>query len=248
MENISVIIVTKNEEELIEECLKSSSWVDEIILVDAESSDRTVEIARNYTDKIFFRKWKGFSDQKSFALNQANNEWVFSLDADERISEGLKNEIEDLAPVDEDGFSIPRENYFLKKKITTCGWEKDSQVRLFKKSKTKLTERLVHEGFEVSGKVGDLKRPIIHYTFNSIEKTILKINSYSTLQALEKWESKSSVKSSTIVLHGISAFFRSFVSLKGYKDGIYGLMISIIHSMTTFLTYMKIWELQNKSN
>ena len=104
MENISVIIVTKNEEELIEECLKSSSWVDEIILVDAESSDRTVEIARNYTDKIFFRKWKGFSDQKSFAMSLSNNEWVFSLDADERVSEKLKREIERLTLADEDGF------------------------------------------------------------------------------------------------------------------------------------------------
>lgn len=248
MKNISVVIITKNEEDLIEECLKSTSWADEIILVDAESSDKTIEIAQKYTDKIFLNKWKGFSDQKSFAMDLANNEWVFSLDADERVSEELKREIEKLTPADENGFSIPRENYFLKKKITSCGWEKDSQVRLFRKSKTKLTERLVHEGFEVNGKVGQLKNTIIHYTFNSIEKTILKINNYSTLQALEKWRDKKNIKSFTIVLHGVSAFFRSFLSLRGYKDGIYGLMISIIHSMTTFLTYMKIWELQNKND
>ena len=246
MIKISVTIITKNEEEAIEDCLRSVEWTDEIIIVDSGSEDKTLDVARKFTDKIFTKEWEGFAAQKSYAMSLAENEWVLSLDADERVSEKLKDEIEQLDFSSADGFKIPRENYFLKKRITTCGWNKDYQLRLFRKSKTRLTERLVHEGFEVDGKVISLKNHIIHYTFTSIEKTISKINHYSSLQAIEKYKSKKAVSGSGIILHGMSAFFRSFISLKGYSDGVHGLMVSIIDSMTTFLTYMKIWELQNK--
>lgn len=246
MEKISVIIITKNEESSIRECLKSVSWVDEIIVIDAESTDKTVELAKNYTGKIFIKEWEGFAKQKSYALAQAKNEWVLSIDADERISSSLKEEIQMLDFSSADGYLIQREDYFLKKHITTCGWNRDYQLRLFKKSKTHLTDRLVHEGFVVDGKVNHLKNHLIHYTFTSIEKTIIKINNYSTLQAIEKYKSSKKVSGWTITAHGVSSFFKSFFSLKGFKDGVHGLIISFIDSMTTFLTYMKIWEMQNK--
>lgn len=244
MEKISVIIITKNEEENIEDCLNSIKWADEVIVVDSGSKDKTIEIAKNFTDKIFEKRWEGFSIQKSYALSLASNEMVLNLDADERVSEKLKEEIENLN-FSYDGYFIPRENYFLNKKITTCGWEKDFQLRLFKKSKTKVTEKLIHEGFVVDGKIDYLKNPIVHFTFTSIEKNFSKINNYSTLQALEVYRNKRKVTSGTVISHGLSAFLRYYFSLKGYKDGIYGLMISIFNSITTLLTYMKIWEYQN---
>ena len=244
MEKISVIIITKNEEENIGDCLKSVEWADEIIVVDSESKDKTIEIAENFSAKVFVKKWEGFSIQKKYALNIASNELVLNLDADERVSERLKCEIEGLDFIS-DGYFILRENYFLNKRITTCGWDKDFQLRLFKKSKVKVTEKLIHEGFVVDGKVDYLKNPLIHYTFASIEKSLSKINTYSTLQALEVYKMKKKVKSSTIISHGLSAFLRYYFSLKGYKDGIQGLMISIFNSITTLLTYMKIWEFQN---
>ena len=246
MENISVTIITKDEEQLIEDCLQSVGWADEIIVVDSGSKDNTLQIARNYTGSIFFNKWNGFAAQKEYALGLAKNDWVLSIDADERVSNKLKNEIENNDFSQFDGYFIPRENYFFRKHITTCGWGRDRQLRLFRKSKTKLTNRLVHEGFEVNGKIGNLKNPVIHFTFNSIDKTISKINHYSTLEAAEKYKSKKNITGGTILSHGISSFLRSFISLHGYKDGVHGLMISIIDSMTTFLTYMKMWELQNK--
>jgi glycosyltransferase involved in cell wall biosynthesis len=244
MEKISVIIITKNEELQIEECLKSVGWADEIILVDSESADKTIDIAKRYTDKIFVRKWEGFAPQKSYALSLANNEWVLSLDADERISEELKHEIlnMDLNPFD--GYSIQRNNYFLHKHIKTCGWEKDAQLRLFKKCKTSVTNRLVHEGFVVNGKTGTLKNPMLHFTYNTIESAFLKINHYSSLQALEKYKTKGRVTGFTITAHGIASFYKTFFALKGFKDGVHGLCIALIDSFTTFLTYMKIWELQ----
>jgi glycosyltransferase involved in cell wall biosynthesis len=244
MEKISVIIITKNEEENIAECLKSVVWADEIIVVDSESEDRTIEIAKKFTGKIFSKKWEGFANQKRYALGLVSNELVLNLDADERVSDKLKDEIEKM-DFSSEGYFIPRENYFLNKKITTCGWEKDFQLRLFRKSKVKVTEKLIHEGFVVDGKTDYLKYPLIHYTFTSIEKSFSKINNYSTLQALEVYSTRKKVTGSTIISHGLSAFLRYYFSLKGYKDGIHGLMISLFNSITTLLTYMKIWEYQN---
>ena len=244
MEKISVIIITKNEEENIRDCLNSIKWADEILIVDSGSKDKTIEIAKGFTEKIFEKKWEGFAVQKRYALSLTSNELVLNLDADERVSEKLKEEIQGLN-FSYDGYFIPRENHFLNKKITTCGWEKDIQLRLFKKSSAKVTEKLIHEGFVVDGKVDYLKNPIVHFTFTSIEKSFSKINSYSTLQALEVYRNKKKVTSGTIVSHGLSAFLRYYFSLKGYKDGIFGLMISLFNSITTLLTYMKIWEYQN---
>ncbi|MGD1005607.1 MAG: glycosyltransferase family 2 protein [Ignavibacteriaceae bacterium] len=246
MEKISVIIITKDEESQIEECIKSISWTDEIIIVDSESADRTIEIAKKYTDKIFTRKWEGYAPQKSYALSLAKNEWVLSLDADERIPDDLKNEIMQTDFNVCDGYVIPRENYFLHKHITSCGWGKDSHLRLFKRDKTSVTDRLVHEGFVVKGKVNTLKNPMTHFTYNSIEKAITKINQYSSLQAMEMLKTKGKVTGFTIITHGIAAFYRSFIALKGFKDGVHGFCIAFIDSLTNFLTYMKIWELQNK--
>jgi glycosyltransferase involved in cell wall biosynthesis len=247
MKPISVTIITKDEESQIEECLQSISWADEIIIVDSGSIDRTVDIAKKYTDKIFIKEWEGFAPQKKYALSLAMNEWVLSLDADERITEELKKEIMQADFDVCDGYIIPRENYFLHKRITTCGWERDSQLRLFRKDKTSITNRLVHEGFVVNGKIYTLKNPMIHYTYNSIESAISKINHYSSLQTMEVYKTKGKVSGLTIISHGVAAFYKSFIALKGFKDGVHGLCIAIIDSLTTFLTYMKIWELQNKN-
>ena len=245
-EKISAIIISGNEEENIRDCLESIKWCDEIILVDSESKDKTVEIAKEYTDKIFVKKWVGFAEQKRYSLEQASSEWVISIDADERVSSELKNEIEKLLESESqfDGYKIPRENYFLNKAIKSCGWYPDYQLRLFKKSKTKVTDRKVHEGFVVDGKVGKLDNVLIHYTHQKISETINKINHYSTLEAQEKYDKKK-VKPSQIIIHPLAAFLNHFISRRGYKDGVHGLMISLIHAMTNMLTYMKLWEMQN---
>ena len=247
MDNISAVIIAKNEEANIPECLKSISWVNEIILVDAESTDKTVELTKNFTSKIFIRKWEGFAKQKEFALSKASNEWILNIDADERISPLLKDEIVNLIDRNIDGYYLRRENYFLGKHIKSCGWDDDYQLRLVRKSKTRLTDRLVHEGFSVDGKTERLTNRLIHYTFTSIEKTISKINHYSSLQAEELFRKKKNVGGLTIIFHGIAAFFRFLIALGGYKDGVYGLIISLFNSITTFLIYMKVWELQTKA-
>jgi len=247
MDNISAVIITKNEEANISECLKSISWVNEIILVDAESTDKTVELAKNFTSKIFIHKWEGFVKQKEFAVSQTSNEWILNIDADERISPQLKEEIITLIDKDVNGYYLRRENYLLKKHIKSCGWDNDYQLRLVRKSKTRLTNRLVHEGFNVDGKTERLKNQLVHYTFASIEKTIGKINNYSSLRAEELYRKKKKIGGLTIITHGLAAFFRFFIVLRGYKDGVYGLIISLFNSITTFLVYMKVWELQTEA-
>jgi glycosyltransferase involved in cell wall biosynthesis len=247
MEKISVIMIVKNEESLLEEALKSVNWADEIIIVDAESTDNTINIAAKYTKGIFVHKWEGFAAQKRYALNLTSNEWVLNLDADERVSDNLKKEINKLDFSKIDGFKIPRDSYLLNRHITSCGWNNDYQLRLFRKSKVSVTERLVHEGFEINGRTEKLKFSLIHLTFMSIEKIVSKINNYSSLEAQEKFSNKKRVKIRTIILHALSAFLKDFFSLRGYKDGIYGFIISLFSGITTLLVYVKIWELQNST-
>ena len=246
MNKISVTVITKDEEKNISDCLKSVEWADEIIVVDSESTDRTVDLAKQFTDRIFIRKWEGYVPQKRYALSLANNEWVLSLDADERITPELKDEILSLLPGEVDGYKIRRKNFLLKKEITSCGWEKDYQLRLFKKDMTDLNERLVHEKFVAQGKTGALKNPMIHFTFSSFEDYLNKINSYTSLKAQELFKNKKRVGAWTIFSHTVSAFFAFFIIRRGFKDGIYGLIISLLHSVSTMMNYIKLWELQNK--
>lgn len=247
MTKISSVIICKNEERNIEACLKSINWVDEIIVVDAESSDRTVEIVKKYTDKIFIRKWVGFSDQRKFGLEQCSGEWIFPIDADERCTEELKKEIlEKINSNDtkESGFKIPRKSFYRNYWIKYCGWYPGYQLRLFKKDKADVTERLVHEGYIVDGEVGVLKNDILHYTISSIKEYIEKINQYSTLQAIEK-SKRGPVGFWDVILRPPAAFLSEYIGRKGFLDGIPGIIICHFNMITNILTYTKIWEMQN---
>jgi glycosyltransferase involved in cell wall biosynthesis len=247
MNRISVIVITKDEEKNISECLKSVDWADEIILVDAESTDKTVDLAKQFTEKIFIRKWEGYVPQKKYALSLASNDWVLSLDADERITPELKNEIINLNPDHIAGYKIRRKNFLLDKEIISCGWGNDYQLRLFLKERTDLTDRLVHEGFTVNGKIGQLEQTMLHYTFSSFTDYLNKINYYTSLKAEELFERKGKVGGWTIFSHTISAFFLFFINRGGFKDGVYGLIISLLHSVSTMMNYIKLWELQKKN-
>jgi (heptosyl)LPS beta-1,4-glucosyltransferase len=246
LNKISVIVITKDEEKNISDCLKSVEWADEIIVVDAESNDKTVELAKNFTDKVFTKRWEGYVPQKKYALGLAGNEWVLSVDADERITPELKTEILNLSPGDIAGYKIRRKNFLLDKEITSCGWGNDYQLRLFKKEKTDLTERLVHEGFTVDGKISKLENPMLHYTFSSFTDYFNKINYYTSLKAEELVKQKGKVGGWTIFSHTVSAFILFFINKRGFKGGVRGLIISLLHSVSTMLNYIKLWELQNK--
>jgi glycosyltransferase involved in cell wall biosynthesis len=243
---ISVIIIAGQEENNIEDCLKSVLWSDDIVVVNSCSKDKTVEIAKKYTDRVFLKEWEGYAKQKAYSLSLAKNKWTLSLDADERVTDELKNELVELIRSDKtlDGYSVPRRNYFLGKWIKSCGWYPGYQLRFFIKDKTSLTDRKVHEGFVVDGKTGYLKGDLIHYTHPNIEYIISKINEYSSLQAEEKCIRKKA-RWFNIIINPIIAFLQHFILRKGFTDGIHGFLVSLIHALTNLLTYIKIWEIQN---
>lgn len=247
---ISVAIICKNEENYIEDCLKSILFADDIVVVDSESSDNTVEICKKYTDKIFIKKWVGFKAQREFAIENTKHDWVLVLDADERCSVELKEEIISYLKSDNigfNGFKLPRKNFFLGKWIKHGGWYPGYQYRFFNKKYATITDRLVHEGFEIKGNIGIMKGDILHYTVNSISEYMTKVNHYSTLQAREK-VNKRTVKFKDLLLRPIAAFFVQFFIRGGFKDGIHGLMVTNFDVITNMLTYMKIWEMQKKEN
>lgn len=243
MIKLSVTIITGNEERNIRRCLESVKWADEIIVVDSESKDKTVEIAKEYTDKIFVEKWQGYAKQKWFAVSKTNNDWVFSIDADEEVTHELKYEIENIIINNNSGFKVPRKNYFLNKEIKGCGWGNDLQLRLFDKTKTKVSEVVVHEFFQVEGEIGILKNSINHFTHPDLETAFQKTILYSKLEA-EAWNKNKKITGISILLHTFSAFFRPYFSLKGYKDGVHGLIISLLDAVCTMMRYIRLWEKQ----
>ncbi len=244
MEKISAILITLNEEKNLEACLDGIRWVDEIIVVDCGSRDGTERIARKYTDKFHYRAWESFSRQKAHALDLASNEWVLSLDADERVSEELAEEIRAAAGAGTpDGYFLKRDNFFLGKLMRGSGWQRDYQMRLFRKSRAAVTDRLVHEGFEIDGATGRLSSHLKHYTYASLSSAFAKMNEYTSLEAME-YHAKRKSSGGAVVMRSLSAFLRNYVSRRGYRDGAHGLVLSLLNSATTTLLYMKIWELR----
>ncbi len=247
MLKLSVTVIAFNEEKNIRDCLESVKWADEIIIVDSGSADNTAAIGKEYTDKVIYNKWEGFPAQKNFALGQCSNEWVLSIDADERVTPGLKEEIISIlnSEPEFEGYFIPRRNFFLGREIRNCGWYPDYQMRLFKKSGTIVDNRKVHEGFLIDSPKGHLKNAFIHLTHSSLHETFKKINEYSTLEAEELYKKKKA-SPKNIFINPMAAFLSHFIVRKGYRDGVYGLMVSLIHAATKMMMYMKIWDLQRR--
>lgn len=242
---VSVAIITKNEENNIEDALKSVADANEIIIIDAFSSDKTVEICRKYTDKIFQHAWKGFAVQKQIAVDHTAGPWVLIIDADERITPELKKEITDtLAETEYNGFFIARKNHFLGKWIRHGGWWPDYTLRLFKKEEGYLEPREVHESVTVKGQTGYLRNPLIHYTYWSLTDFINRMENYSTLAAREIRKNGGHAGLFSLTMRPAATFFKMYLMRLGILDGKRGLILAILYSYYTFLKYAKTWEKQ----
>ena len=247
---LSVIIIVQNEERHIRECLASVSWADEIVVVDGGSTDRTVELAREFTDRVFHNPWPGYAAQKRYALQKASHSWVLSIDADERVTPELRDEIRSILSRDDlpyAGFRIPRLSTFLGKFIYHSGWYPGYQLRLFQRDRTRVTQRWVHEGFEVDGPIGTLQHHLLHYTHQNLKESFDRLNRYSSLEALDRLGGKR-VRWYHILLHPIAAFFNKYIGLRGYRDGMHGFLLALVTAMVKMALYMKIWELQNRAD
>ena len=188
-------------------------------------------------------------EKRKYALSQTSvsNNWILFLDADERITPELRNEIHSLDESEEiNGYYINRRNYYLGRWIKHCGIYPDYTLRLFRKNKGRVTDRIIHEGIEIEGKSAKLKNDMLHYSYRDMEQMVNKINFFSSSQAQEYFIKNKKITKIGVFLHFISAFLRVFVSRKGYKDRLYGLYVSFSSSMVNFLSYLKLLKLQNK--
>ena len=255
MKKIGVIIITKNEEKNIKECLDSVLWADEIILVDDESSDKTVEIASKYSNvKIFTKKMdKGFAEQKNYALSKISSEWVLNIDADERVTEELKNEIiEKINKENFDGYLLRRKNF-----VFGDWWldDRPSALRLFKRSKGKFNNVFVHEKVILDGSVGVLQNPLLHYSkaLREISNYIeIYLNDYTTKAAID-FENKGIKISKFNILYyflikPILVFLQRYIFRRYFLKGIRGLFLAQFVTMAYLISYMKLWEKNIKKN
>ncbi|MEP0822005.1 MAG: glycosyltransferase family 2 protein [Ignavibacterium sp.] len=244
MTRVSVIVITRNEERNIRDCLSSARWADEIIVVDSGSSDGTVAAAREFSDKVFERPWEGFGASKNFALSQARNDWVFWLDADERVTPELAEEIELSLSGQTDmvGFSVPRKAFFLGTWIRHCGWYPGRVVRLFRRDKAVFSNDRVHERLIVDGPVAELKSDLLHYTDPSLEHYFTKFNRYTSLAAEDLAGKGRRTGIGRMLLNPVWTFFRMYFLRLGFLDGMPGLILCMLSAGYVFTKYAKLWE------
>jgi glycosyltransferase involved in cell wall biosynthesis len=238
------VIITRNEEKRLGPCLASLTWADEIVVVDAESTDRTVEIARRFTDRIVVRPWPGFAAQKNFAAEQARSDWILSVDADEEVGPELRAEILGVLagrPAVH-GYALPRRNIFWGRWIRHGGLYPDWQVRLFRRGRGRFVERAVHESVEVAGEVGRLRAPLIHRSYESVAQFLERANRYSSLAADDLARSGGGGGLVPLLLRPLGRFATMYVLRGGFLDGTPGFLLAGLYAYYVFIRAAKVWE------
>ena len=246
MEKISVIIPCKNEEHNIEEVLQSVQWADEIMVVDSFSADNTVEIAKKYTQFILVHEYNNPASQKNWAIPQASHQWILLVDADERVTPELKQEIQNVLnnSAEHAAYWIYRENYFMGRKMLYCGMQRDKVVRLFKRDHCRYEDKLVHEEIITGGSLGFLKHKLIHHSFKDMQSYLDKINRYTLWSALDYHKKTSVITGYHLVFKPFFKFFQFYILKMGFLDGFPGFVVSALASYTVLLRYVKLKNLR----
>ncbi len=242
---ITVVVLTKNEQANIDECLGSLvGWADEIIVIDDESTDATVKLAEKYTDKIFHKKMENEGKHRNWAYAQARNEWVFSLDADEQLTDDLKKEITSiLKDTENEAFSVPIKTYIGSYWVKYSGWYPANKLRMFMKSKQWYEEVKVHPRVMNSIPTGNLTGDIIHKGYPDFEHFLASLNRQTTLEA-EKWiDTGRGMTLGKAMWRTIDRFPRIYFGKKGYKDGLIGFVIALFASLYQIMSYVKYWQM-----
>jgi glycosyltransferase involved in cell wall biosynthesis len=244
MAGLSVAVVALNEEERLRACLESVVWADELVVVDAGSSDKTAAIAREFTDRVCFRAWDGYGAQKNFALGQCHGDWVLSLDADERVSDALREEIQAMlrAGTSRSGFFLARENRFQGRWVRRGGLYPDWQLRLFRRGQGAFAERAVHESVRLDGPTGRLSAPLIHESYRSIADAVARLNRYSDLAATELAQAGRGGSLLDLLVRPAWRFVSMYLLRAGFLDGWRGLVLAGLHAHYVFLRAAKVRE------
>jgi glycosyltransferase involved in cell wall biosynthesis len=246
---ISAFIATHNEEQRIGRCLESVKWCEEIVVVDDNSTDKTKEVCRRYTDRIFNRKWDGYANQKNFAMQQTTNDWVLLMDSDEELSHQLIKEIMDELeniPPDICGYEMPRKVFYLGRWITHSGWYPDYKLRLYRKSKGYMGGEDPHETFILDGKTKRFKSDLLHYSYRDISEQVRTLNRYSGIFADHRvWRPSDLFR---MIIKPPVKFLEVYIGKGGILDGFAGFAISMMMSYFVFMKYAKIFEKKNGSS
>ncbi len=245
MPKVSVTIITRNEASNIADALASVAWADEIVVVDSHSADGTADIARAATPHVFVRDWPGYIEQKNFAAAQASHDWIFSMDADERVTPELAAELRSAldAPAHA-AYRMPRVTWHLGRWIRGTDWYPDYQTRLYDRRRARWTGRYVHEAVAVEGPVGQLRGELQHFAYRDISEHLETIDRYTALAAMQMFESGRRTSALELALHAPFAFVRNFVLKGGMWLGTPGLIVSCLNAHYVFLKFAKLWQLQ----
>ncbi len=246
MGSLSVIVITYNEERNLRRCLESVRWADEIIVVDSFSTDRTVDIAREFTPFVDQHAYDGDIPQRERGFARAKGDWLFYIDADEEVTPPLRDEI--LRVIDDpgscDGYEIPRRVHIFGRWAEHGGWSPDFTRRLFRRGHLVAEYAEVHGGFAIRGTSGRLTGMLNHYTYDTIAQYLEKMNDYTSLQVSSKLREEGSgrVGPGKLLLSPLSHFIRKYIVQKGYRDGIQGLVLAALGALYTLSLYAKLWE------
>ena len=246
MPRVTVTIITKNEAAHIGAAIDSASWADEIVVVDSGSTDDTVALAAAKGVRVESRTWTGWVDQKNFAASLAANDWIFSLDADERVTPGLAHEIKGLLNGEPPcaAYKVPRVTFHLGRWIRTTDFYPDYQTRLYDRRAARWAGHYVHESVTAIGAVGRLTQELQHYSYDDLSDHLDRINAYSTLAARQMYERGRRAGTLDLFVQAPAAFLRNYILRRGVLDGSVGLLLSMINAYSVFLKFAKLWELQ----
>lgn len=243
-EPLSILVPTFNEEANIRDCLESIKWADEIFVVDSFSTDATLEICREYTDKIVQHEYVNSAAQKNWAIPQTSHKWVMVVDSDERVSDRLRKSIEKTLEDTGgcDGFRVKRESFFLDRPVRHGGWEKEYVLRLFNKERGRYQDRQVHACVAVEGKTGSLEGPLYHYTYGSLDEYFEKFMRYTKWAANDLKSGARRATWANLAVRPWMRFLKMYVMRRGFLDGKHGLVLSSLAAFSVFTKYARLWE------
>lgn len=249
-DTLSAVVITLNEEEHLPACLESLDWADDLVVVDAGSTDRTREIAHAAGARVFVNAWQGFGAQKNFAFERARGDWILIVDADERISPGLRDEIRELlggdAPPAFDAYAVVRRNLWLGQWLRWGGAYPDRQIRLIRRGRARYDDRPLHENLMIEGSVGVLRGHVIHEALRGLDERLPKLNRYTDLAVKEGLAKRGAIRWYDLLVRPLAIFLKVYAVKQGFRDGVMGFVYAGLNSFAEFAKYAKMWEALEK--